>query len=430
MVSPEKSTAISVEVYDPIALESTGIINALRRGTVPASGLYRFAVGLEAEEAAIREHLSLVSKNGADIRFIRGEYGSGKTFLIARALEIAGQYGFVTAKISISPTTPLHKLRTIYQSIVHSLNAGGEEYAFRSLLDAWLYSLEEHSADVDTASASEEEIEQALLEISRVSPGVAAVIRVYASSSAEGDFKMAQAAVGWLSGDPNIGRPVKQKAGIKGEIDEAVIMSLFQLLSIVARGAGYLGICVAIDELEVTQTFQRNLRERGFHNLVRIIDAIDGGHMLHWYLLCAGTPMLFEGPRGMRMVQPLYDRVCTQPMDINYPNPRQVQIPLLPFDSKRLSEVALRVTEVYELAYGEVDRTRISHRFIKSMVERVCAAFDGRVDVIPRVFLREFVDILDRVDLYPDFDPSESYRPEPEKSTLTEEEKAVVKMDW
>ena len=38
------------------------------------------------------------------------------------------------------------------------------------------------------------------------------------------------------------------------------------------------------------------------------------------------------------------------------------------------------------------------------------------MDVAPRVFLRELVDVLDRVDQYPDFDPRQHY-----KLTLTEE---------
>ncbi len=420
------------ERSDPASLESIGIINALRRGTVPASGLWRFAVGLDAEEETITDQLRLVRKSGADIRFIRGEYGSGKTFLIARALEIARREGFVTARISLSPTTPLHKLRTIYSSIVHSLTAGGEENAFRSVLDAWLYTLEERSGE--SAEYGEKgrfrETERALEEISRMSPGVAAVIRTYARASAEGDFGTAQAAIGWLSGDPNIGRDIRQKAGIRGDIDESIILSLFRLLPVIVCGAGYSGVAVAIDELEVTQTFPRNLREKGFQNLVRLIDAVDSGQLPHWFLICAGTPMLYDGQRGMRMVQPLYDRIGNQPVDNRFPNPRQIQIPLRPFDEKRLEEVALRVIEVYVQAYGEIDRDRISHRFIRIMVSRVCEAFGGRIDVIPRVFLREFVDILDRADIYPDFDPMDGYRPAPEQAGLTEEERAVVRISW
>ena len=90
-------------------LESINIINALRRGTVPASGLERIVVGLEIEEGVIGRQADYVAQRGGDTKFIRGEYGSGKTFLVARALEIARSKGFITSQVVISSQTPLHK---------------------------------------------------------------------------------------------------------------------------------------------------------------------------------------------------------------------------------------------------------------------------------------------------------------------------------
>jgi adenosylhomocysteinase len=419
-------------------IESIAIINALRRGTVPAQGLGRFLVGLEVEEQVISGQLDLAARGGADIKFIRGEYGSGKTFLIARALEIARKKGFVTAHVSISPVCPLHRLRSVYSQITRSLHAGGEQNAFRSVIDAWLLGVEHRVFDREGTEIPAEkleeltirEVEQALADISLLNTPVAAVVRTYYEANNAADFRTAQAAIGWLSGDPNIGRELKQKAGIKGEIEDSSVFALLQALPVFATGAGYKGCVVAIDELEITQTFPRNLRERGFQNLVRIIDALDGGLLTHWYLLCAGTPMLYDGPRGMRPITPLYDRIGQLPESGEFHNPRQPQIVLKPFDTRRLEEVALRVVEIYSGAYGQVDRDRISHRFIRTMVQRVSSVFGGRVDIIPRLFLREFVDVLDKCDLYPDYDPMTVYRTDVGdlQEVLHDEEKAVMQI--
>ena len=419
-------------------IESIGIINALRRGTVPARGLSRFLVGLEVEEQVIAGQLDLVARGGADIKFIRGEYGSGKTFLIARALEIARKKGFVTAHIAISPISPLHRLRSIYAQIVTSLHAGGEQNAFRSLIDAWLYGIEQRvstrEGNTIQAGVLEEltirEVEYALNEISLLNSPVAAVIRTYYEANNAADFRTAQAAVGWLSGDPNIGRDLKQKAGIKGEVGDSSVFALLQALPVFVTGAGYQGCAVAIDELEITQTFPRNIRERGFQNLVRIIDTLDGGLLPHWYLICAGTPMLYDGPRGMRPITPLYDRIGQAPREGEFTNPRQPQILLHAFDPRRLEEVALRIIEVYAEAYGAVDRDRISHRFIRTMVSRVSTVFGGRIDIIPRLFLKEFVDVLDKCDLYPDYDPMAVYQTDPGdlQVVLTDEERSVMQI--
>ncbi|MCQ2501595.1 MAG: ATP-binding protein, partial [Lachnospiraceae bacterium] len=66
---------------DDRRLESIGIITSLRRGTVPDAGLARLAVGLETEESVISDQLEFTAAGHADCKFIRGEYGSGKTFV-------------------------------------------------------------------------------------------------------------------------------------------------------------------------------------------------------------------------------------------------------------------------------------------------------------------------------------------------------------
>ncbi len=426
------------DISDTSVLESIGIINALRRGTVPAQGLGRFAVGLSTEEQVIAAQMDMVAMGGADLKFIRGEYGSGKTFLIARALEIARKKGFVTAHVAISPVSPLHRLRSLYAQIATSLHAGGEQQAFRSIIDAWLFGIEQRVSEREGVSIPVDrleeltlrEVEFALADISLLNAPVAAVIRTYYLANNAADFRTSQAAIGWLCGDPNIGRDLRQKAGIRGDIGDSSIFPLLEALPVFVTGAGYKGCVVAIDELEITQTFPRNLRERGFQNLVRIIDAIDGGLLPRWYLICAGTPMLYDGPRGMRPVTPLYDRIGQIPKDGEFPNPRQPQILLKPFSPQRLEEVAQRIAGIYEEAYGEVDRNRISHRFIRAMVTRVSSAFGGRIDVIPRVFLKEFVDVLDRCDLYPDYDPMTVYQTDAQdlQEILTDEEKAVMQI--
>jgi hypothetical protein len=56
------------------------VISALRRGTVPESGLDLLAVGLDRFSSAIDEELDTVASGGAVFKAVRGEYGAGKTF--------------------------------------------------------------------------------------------------------------------------------------------------------------------------------------------------------------------------------------------------------------------------------------------------------------------------------------------------------------
>ena len=98
------------------------IIDALRRGTVPARGLDVMAVGLDRFEEAVDEEFSKVAAGGAAFKAIRGEWGSGKTFALRWMAERARRNGFATSEIQISETeTPLHHLQTVYRRVIERL---------------------------------------------------------------------------------------------------------------------------------------------------------------------------------------------------------------------------------------------------------------------------------------------------------------------
>jgi hypothetical protein len=427
------------ESLDRGKLESINIINALRRGTVPASGLERIAVGLEMEEGVIGNQLDYVGKSGGDVKFIRGDYGSGKTFLVARALEIARDGGFVTAHVVISPSCQLFKQKAVYQQICGSLRIREEEHAVKAVIDTWLFSIEERLLKVSDQPFPEEslekatlkEIETALAGISEMNSSLAAVLRTYYRANNAGDFQTAQSAIGWICAEPNIGRDFKQKAGIRGDIDESVALIFLKGLVKIIVNAGYAGLAVAIDELETIQVLPRNQREKSYHTLRLLIDMLDRGELPHCYFLFTGTPAFFEGPRGIRSLPALADRIGVIEGG-NYRNPRQPQIILSRFDSRKLEKVAQKVIEIYAAAYSEVDRSRVSHRFIRAMIERLTGKFGGRIDVIPRIFLKELVDVLDKCELYDDYNPWETYQFDARnlKGELKEEEEAVMVVEF
>jgi adenosylhomocysteinase len=430
--------SMSIPEPEPIGrerLESINIINALRRGTVPAGGLERIAVGLGMEEGVIGRQLDYVAQGGGDTKFIRGEYGSGKTFLVARSLEIARSKGFVTAQVVVSPQVPLHKLRGIYQQVAASLRTREEDHALKTVIDTWLFSIEERllsagstgGDDARLQAATEHEIETSLSSISEVNSALAAALRTYYRANNAGDFALAQAALGWIAAEPNIGRDFKAKAGIRGDIDDALAFTFLRGLVAVIHGAGYQGLAIAVDEMETTQGLQRSQREKGYQTLVTIIDALDRGGMPRCYFLFTGTPALYDGSRGIRSLPQLHDRISIV-QDDTFRNPRQPQIVLAKFDTAKLEQVALKVMDVYAQAYSEPDRERISHRFIRAMIRKITTRFGGRIDIIPRIFLKEFVDILDKCELYDDYDPAEAYDFDAEhlQGELKQEEEAVM----
>lgn len=89
-------------------------------------------------------------------------------------------------------------------------------------------------------------------------------------------------------------------------------------------------------------------------------------------------------------------------------NLRQPQIRLRAMDRERLGAVARKVRDVYPSS-KKLSKL-VNDEVIDSMTDAMTAGFGGRVSVIPRLFLRRFVDLLDRTDQHEGFQPLEFLR--------------------
>jgi hypothetical protein len=101
---------------------------------------------------------------------------------------------------------------------------------------------------------------------------------------------------------------------------------------------------------------------------------------------------------------PLHDRIKFLQSG-GFSNPRQPQLALQPFNADRLREVAMKLRELYPIEDRLPLIQKVTPVFIDRLVANVTAGFRGDVGVVPRQFLRQFVNILDLAATFPDFDP-------------------------
>jgi hypothetical protein len=399
----------------PVALD---IVKALRRGTVPQAGLEFLAVGLDRELRAITAQLKHVATGRGDFKFVRGAYGAGKTFLSALTLEEALRQGFAASYVVVSNDTPLYKLEAIYHRIVGNLRTRGQQQgALKGLIDRWLYQVEDKVIELEgyaeddprLAERVEAQIEGGLSEMAQFHSAFSAVMRGYYRAQLEDDYPTAQALLGWLSGERQISARVKRQVNIRGDIDNIVALEFLRAVNAVARKAGLAGLAIAFDEVETIQRLRRPQREQSLNTLRQLVDAIDHGQFPYTYLMFTGTPGFFEDRQGVPALQPLHDRIKLDQPDDPFPNPELPQIVLPRFDRSKLHLVADKVLRIYEVAHGPVDRGRVSDLFIEFMIAEVTSKFGGRVDVVPRQFLRDLVNVLDKTRQYPDYDPDAEY---------------------
>ncbi|MCZ2341279.1 MAG: BREX system ATP-binding protein BrxD [Bacteroidales bacterium] len=410
------------------------IIAALRKGTVPQRGLDFLAVGLTRFEPVIASELRDVAQGGSMFKAVRGDYGCGKTFFGRWVQEYAKKKGFAAAEVQISETeTPLHRLETVYRRAMEQLSTTDTFLgAFRSIIDGWFYGLEEDVLAEGTMDPSDEKalsrradelLEQRLAEITRATPQFAAALRAYRTAQRANDHAAAEGLAGWLAGQPHVAAAVKRGAGVKGDVDHYAALSFLRGLLLILKESGYSGLVLVLDEIETLQRVRGDVREKGLNALRQLIDDIDSGRFPNLYLLTTGTPAFFDGPQGVRRLEPLAQRLHVDfQTDPRFDNPRAVQLRLSAFDHDRLLEVGIKVRDVFATDGTSPDRVRrlAPDSYIERLARSVTGQLGGKVGIAPRLFLKKLVsDVLDRIDQFDDFDPMKHYQLTIDRNEMT-----------
>lgn len=413
------------------------ILDALRRGTVPQRGLDVMAVGLERFAPTLQTELDNVADGSAQFKAVRGEYGSGKTFFARWLGELAKQKGFAVSEVQISETeTPLHRLETVYRRIIQGLaTAEAQPSAFRQIIDGWFHVLE---ADVRAGGTPEQDVDRAvdeLLErrltaVSRESPAFATALRGYRAATTSGDVAQADGLLAWLAGEPHVAAGVRRAAGLRGELDHFGALGFLQGLLAVLRDSEYRGLVVVLDEVETLQRVRSDVREKSLNALRQLVDEIDSGRFPGLYVLITGTPAFYDGQQGMQRLPPLVQRLQTTfDDDPRFDNPRAPQLRLLGFQQESLLELGQRVRDIYASGSPEAERVRVEvdDQFLEDLGRVITGQLGGRVGVAPRQYLRRVVDILDRVEQFPDYSARQRGLGEIAPEDLSEEERAATR---
>lgn len=415
------------------------IIDALRRGTVPQYGLDALAVGIDHLQPALEEELDKAGRGGAVFKAVRGEYGSGKTFLSRWLRERAHARGFACAEVQISETeTPLHRLETVYRRLMERLTTGDSPSgAFRNIIESWFFTLEEdvlaeHELDPNDVgalvAATDQLMEKRLGEVVRAAPAFSLTLRAYRQALLNGEEEIADGLLAWMAGQPNISAAVKRYAKIKGDIDHFGALSFLQGVLTILKDSGHPGLLLVLDEVETLQRMRGDVRDKSLNALRQLMDEIDSGRFPGLFLLITGTTAFFDGPMGVQRLSPLAQRLAVDfSTDARFDNPRAVQIRLKGFNIPLLVEVGCKVRNLYA-ANSEVPQriqAKADDNYIETLASAVTGSLGGKVGIAPRVFLKKLVgDVLDRIDQFDDFEPRSHYA-----LTLSDSELTPVERD-
>ena len=410
------------------------VFESLRKGLVPERGIDSFAVGIEKARNELHRQMDLAANGEGTIKFLRGGYGCGKTFMARLAILEAQRREFATSFVVVSDNDlRFHRFDDVYRKVMSELGtASCSRGALGDILDRWIGKVEDAmiaaGADENADDFDDRVRKRLREELARLTSGKAPqdfvrVVQTIFELKQQGEVAEAGALLSWLCGSGNVSASAKKRAEIKGDLGSRDALDYLRGVLEIVKAAGYKGLLIVIDEAETILRMRTDSRHKSLNGIRQIADASGAYPGLLW--LFTGTPDFFDSRHGVAGLAPLHDRIRFMSQG-RFSTPRQPQLQLLPFDAERLRAVAVVLRDLYPAADRRRLEEHVTSEFIRRMVEEVTAGFKGDVGVVPRQFLRELVMVLDLVTEEPEYVPAEAYAFQGPKDPTPEEQLALT----
>lgn len=294
------------------------IIQSLRAGVVPRIGQQHVQVGRADEVKALLKDLDNVADGGSAIRFIIGDYGSGKTFFLFLIRSIALEKNLVTAHADLNPDRRLYgsggQARSLYNELMRNLSTRSKPDGggLAAVVERFVTSAIEQAKM--KSMSPEAVIRERLTSLSELVAGYdfAEVVAAYWRGHDTGNEELKAAALRWLRAEFSTKTEARAAVGVRVIIDDSNVYDSLKLMARFVRLAGYAGLLVCLDELVNLYKFANSQsRNSNYEQILRILnDSLQGSAVGLGFLL-GGTPeFLMDTRRGLFSYQALQSRLA------------------------------------------------------------------------------------------------------------------------
>lgn len=297
--------------------ERDTIIQALRAGVVPRLGLRHIQVGRAREIEEIIRDIDRIVDGGAAIRFIIGDYGSGKTFFMNLARLVALEKGLVVMFADLAPERRLHasggQARSLYAELSRNLSTrtkadGG---ALASVVERFISQAQQEGERQGLPTPAV--IRAKLAHFEELTGGFdfSEVIRRYWDGHESGNDDLKTAALRWLRGEYATRTDARKALGVRTIVDDAGVYDHLKLMSAFVCEAGYKGLLVGLDEMvNLYKLTSAQARNANYEQILRILNDVLQGSAGHLGFLMGGTPeFLMNTRRGLYSYEALQSRL-------------------------------------------------------------------------------------------------------------------------
>lgn len=390
------------------AKERDAVIQSLRAGVVPRTGLPLIQVGRVRELEAVIQDIKRIAEGGSAIRFVIGEYGSGKTFFLSLTRSIALQEKLVTVHADLTPDRRLHatggQARSLYTELMRNLSTRTkpEGGALASVVERFVTSA--ISEGRDRSISPEAVIRERLAHLSEMVGGYdfAEVIAAYWRGHDASDEALKMSAVRWLRGEFSSKIEARQALGVRTIVDDSNVYDQLKLMAQLVRLSGYGGLLICWDELvNLFKLSNVQARKSNYEQILRILNDVLQGTAAGLGVLLGGTPEFLTDPRrGLYSYPALESRLTVNTFAVNglvdYSGPVLRLTNLSPED---LYVLLGNIRHVY--ATGEVKQYLITDDGIQQFMAHCSQRIGEAYFRTPRNTITAFVNLLAVLDQNP-----------------------------
>ncbi|MUG97610.1 biotin carboxylase [Scytonema sp. UIC 10036] len=400
---------------------STALMNSLGAGVVPRVGLEHIAVGREKELKSLLQNLDDIAEGVAAFRFVVGNYGSGKSFMLQLVRSYAMEQGFVVADADLSLERRLagsnnEGLATYRELMSHlATKTRPDGGALVSILEGWINKIQQEVAK-DTGMRPNDEgfddkVEDKIREVVQYIEDLVHgfdfgnVIVAYWRGYRLDDDNLKNAALKWLRGEFATKIEAKAALGVRVIIDDETWYDYVKLLAKFVAEIGYKGLVVLLDEAVYLYKIPTTVtREKNYNRLLGMFNDTMQCKAEHLGIIIGGTTRFLEDPNRGLFSDSAWRRRTKESRFVSQAGVQEFLGPVLrlnPLEEEEILMLLQRLAEIHAFNYGY--EPTLTNRDLKEFVREIVSRLGAEALLTPGEIVRDFISVMNLLYQHPSF---------------------------
>ncbi|MBD2343276.1 ATP-binding protein [Anabaena subtropica] len=391
---------------------STALINSLGAGVVPRLGVEHIAVGREKELKSLLQNLDDIAEGVAAFRFIIGNYGSGKSFILQMVRNRAMEQGFVVADADLSSERRLagsnHEGLATYRELMSRLSTktrpdGG---ALVSILEGWINKIQQEVVKDSNLRPNDEgfddQVEAKIREVVQYIEDLVhgfdfgSIIIAYWRGYRSDNDDLKNSALRWLRGEFNTKTEARTALGVRVIIDDDSWYEYIKLLAKFVAEIGYKGLMILMDEaVNLYQISTTVTREKNYNRLLTMFNDTMQCKAEHLGIIIGGTTKFLEDPNRGLFADQAWRRRTKESRFAAQADVQEFLGPVIrlnPLSEAEILTLLQRLTEIHATHFG-YDKT-LTNKELQEFVKEIVSRLGAEALLTPGEIVRDFISVL------------------------------------